>query len=259
VPLLLQLLVWYFLITNFLPAGTDPLRPFAWVYISQNGLQYPIPEWELGHLTGFAGFILGCIAAWFYRRSAWRHLEATGNARPIILPMLGIMIGGALLGWVVGGAPNVVLVPEPGEFSIVGGGSLTPEYLSLTLGLTLYTAAFVAEIVRGGVQSVSIGQTEASAALGLSRAHTLRLILLPQALRVIIPPTTSQYLNLTKNSSLAVVIGYPDLVSVASTSLNQTGRAVECIAVIMAVYLTVSLVTAGLMNLYNRKVAIKER
>jgi ABC-type amino acid transport system permease subunit len=161
--------------------------------------------------------------------------------------------------WIVGGAPTALELPERNDLNVAGGGAVTPEFLAVTIGLTVYTAAFVAEIVRSGIQSVPWGQTEAASALGLSRGLALKLILLPQALRVIIPPMTNQYLNLTKNSSLAVAVGYPDLVSISNTTLNQTGRAVECIAVIMAVYLTLSLVTASLMNWYNARSAIKER
>ena len=150
-------------------------------------------------------------------------------------------------------------LPVPEGFTIMGGITLSPEFLALLLGLSFYTAAFVAEVVRAGIAAVPRGQTEAAQSIGLSRAKTLRLVVLPQALRVIIPPLTNQYLNLTKNSSLAVAIGYPDVVSVANTALNQTGRAVECIAIIMAVYLATSLSTAALMNVYNRRAAIGER
>ena len=149
--------------------------------------------------------------------------------------------------------------PVKGEFAIENGGSLTPEFLSVLLGLTVYTAAFVAEVVRSGIQSVARGQGEAASALGLNPNQTMRLVMLPQALRVIIPPMTNQFLNLTKNSSLAVAIGYPDVVSIANTALNQTGRAVECIAIVMLVYLTTSLATSFLMNWYNTRSAIKER
>ena len=142
---------------------------------------------------------------------------------------------------------------------VEGGASATPEFLAVLIGLVMYTASFIAEVVRGGIQSVSLGQTEAAGALGLSRRQTMRLVVLPQALRVIIPPLTNQYLNLTKNSSLAVAIGYPDVVSIANTTLNQSGRAVECIAIIMLVYLSTSLSTSALMNWYNKKMAIKER
>ena len=149
--------------------------------------------------------------------------------------------------------------PFQGEFAVESGAVLSPEFLSLLFGLTVYTAAFVAEVVRAGVQSVAAGQTEAAQALGLDHRQTLRLVVLPQALRVIIPPMTNQYLNLTKNSSLAVAIGYPDIVSIANTALNQSGRAVECISIIMLVYLCTSLATSLLMNMYNRRAALKER
>ena len=150
-------------------------------------------------------------------------------------------------------------MPEKTEITVVGGGAVTPEFLTVLMGLTLYTASYIAEIVRGGIQAVAYGQHEAAAALGLARGQEIRLVLLPQALRVIIPPLTSQYLNLTKNSSLAVAIGYPDVVSIANTALNQTGRSVECIAIIMAVYLTTSLSTSLFMNWYNRRVTLVGR
>ena len=203
VPLLLQLFIWYFILTETLPPIEEALRPLANVFFSKNGLQFPIPLWE----GGFAG---------------WD-------------------------------------IPEKTELNVVGGGSVTPEYLTVLCGLTIYTAAYIAEIVRAGIQAVPYGQHEASAALGLSRRMEVRLVLLPQALRVIIPPLTSQYLNLTKNSSLAVAVGYPDLVSISNTSLNQTGRAIECIAIIMACYLTLSLLTSWFMNTYNKRALLKER
>ena len=146
-----------------------------------------------------------------------------------------------------------------GDFAIENGAALTPEFMAVLLGLTVYTAAFVAEVVRAGLLSVPAGQTEAAKALGLSRLQTLQLITLPQALRVVIPPLTNQYLNLTKNSSLAVAIGYPDVVSIANTAINQTGRAVECIAIVMLIYLTTSLLTSAGMNWFERRHAIPER
>ena len=172
---------------------------------------------------------------------------------------LGIFLACGIAGWLAGGAPMQMNTPMRGDFAIENGGSLTPEFLALLIGLTMYTAAFVAEVVRGGIQSVPQGQAEAASALGLSQGQSMRLVLLPQALRVIIPPITNQYLNLTKNSSLAVAIGYPDVVSIANTSINQTGRAVECIALIMLVYLSTSLATSILMNWYNARAEIKER
>jgi general L-amino acid transport system permease protein len=250
IPVLLQLLMWYFVLNEWLPPVSDALKPFPGVFLSKSGMSFPIPEWEHGHLVTIAGLVLGIAAAWFYRRRARATFERTGVARPMLWPTLAIVAVGALLGWVAGGAPTALELPVRNDLN---------EFLAVTIGLTIYTASFVAEIVRSGIQSVPWGQTEAAGALGLSRGQALKLVLLPQALRVIIPPLTNQYLNLTKNSSLAVAVGYPDLVSISNTTLNQTGRAVECIAVIMAVYLTLSLATAALMNWYNSRSAIKER
>jgi general L-amino acid transport system permease protein len=185
--------------------------------------------------------------------------EQTGRIKSMFWVPIAIVTGFSLSGWLLGGAPTQIDFPMQGEFAIEKGGSLTPEFLSLLLGLTVYTAAFVAEVVRSGIQAVSAGQAEAAAALGLSRGQTMRLVMLPQALRVMIPPMTNQFLNLTKNSSLAVAIGYPDVVSIANTAINQTGRAVECIAIIMLLYLSTSLLTSLLMNWYNARAAIKER
>jgi general L-amino acid transport system permease protein len=197
--------------------------------------------------------------AWVYRRWAKRQFEASGRVRSMFWMPMVIIVAASLLGWLLGGAPTALNRPFKGDFSIENGGALTPEFLAVLLGLTLYTASFIAEVVRGGIQSVPLGQSEAAAALGLSRQQEMRLVMLPQALRVIIPPLTNQYLNLTKNSSLAVAIGYPDVVSIANTALNQTGRAVECISLVMLVYLSTSLGTAVLMNWYNSRSAIKER
>jgi general L-amino acid transport system permease protein len=172
---------------------------------------------------------------------------------------LAIVFASVVIGWLAGGAPHAFNRPIQGEFAIEQGGALTPEFMAVLLGLTIYTAAFVAEVVRAGIQSVPAGQAEAANAIGLSQGQTMRLVMLPQALRVIIPPLTNQYLNLTKNSSLAVAIGYPDVVSIANTAINQTGRAVECIAIVMLVYLTTSLATSALMNWYNARAAIQER
>ncbi|MFZ4479380.1 MAG: amino acid ABC transporter permease [Rhodoferax sp.] len=258
VPVLLQLLMWYIVFTETLPATTD-----AWaigpVFLSKGGLSFPIPVWAAGHLWSLVGLIAGLAFASGYRRWALRQFEATGRLRSMFWVPVAICLAGAVLGWLAGGAPTALDSPIKGEFAIEKGGSLTPEFLSVLLGLTIYTAAFVAEVVRSGIQSVARGQNEAAAALGLSPGQSMRLITLPQALRVIIPPMTNQFLNLTKNSSLAVAIGYPDVVSIANTALNQTGRAVECIAIVMLVYLTTSLSTSLLMNWYNSRSAIKER
>lgn len=258
VPILLQLLMWYLMFTEVLPAANEPLIVGP-LFLSKGGLNFPIPVWASGHVWAVWGMLAGVIAAWWYRKAAMRHFETTGRARRMVWAPLGIIVGAGFAGWILGGAPTALNMPIQGEFAIENGGALTPEFLSVLLGLTVYTAAFVAEVVRGGIQSVSAGQAEAAAALGLARGQTMRLVMLPQALRVIIPPVTNQYLNLTKNSSLAVAIGYPDVVSIANTALNQTGRAVECISIIMLVYLTTSLSTSLLMNWYNDRAAIKER
>ena len=258
VPVLLQLLMWYLFFTEVLPAAQE-----AWVvgplFLSKGGLSFPVPVWKAGHAWGAMGLLAGLVLAYVYRGWAFKKFEATGKIRSMFWVPLGIFVLTGLLGWLVGGAPTEMEFPIKGDFSIEKGGALTPEFLSVLIGLTVYTSAFVAEVVRAGIQSVSRGQAEASAALGLNQNQTMRLVMLPQALRVIIPPMTNQFLNLTKNSSLAVAIGYPDVVSIANTALNQTGRAVECIAIVMLVYLTTSLTTSLLMNWYNTRSAIKER
>ena len=259
VPVLLQLLMWYLLLTEFLPPMLDAPSIFGLFYLSKGGFSFPSPEWNLGVVLAAAGLVAGVVAAWLYRRWALRQVELTGRVRSLYNVPLAIVLAGLVAGWLVGGAPTAWSVPRPEGFAMVGGVSASPEFLAVLFGLVLYTAAFIAEVVRAGIASVSHGQTEAAGSLGLSRAHAMRLVILPQALRVIIPPLTSQYLNLTKNSSLAVAIGYPDIVSIANTALNQTGRAVECIALIMAVYLTTSLSTSAFMNWYNRRTAIRER
>jgi general L-amino acid transport system permease protein len=259
IPLLLQLFFWYTVMTGLLPPVREALRLLPGVYLSKSGLMFPIPVSHpiYPYVTGALG--VGCLLAWGVGRWAKRRQDSTGQQTRLLLPCLGLIAGTPLLVWLLGGAPTAWDVPTPTRFTFTGGMSITPEFLSLLTGLTIYTAAFIAENVRGGIQAVPPGQTEAASALGLRRGIALRLIILPQALRIIIPPTTSQYLNLTKNSSLAVAIGYPDLVSITNTSLNQTGQAIECIAIMMGVYLTISLSISAVMNVYNRYVALVER
>ena len=172
---------------------------------------------------------------------------------------MSLVFGLPVLGWLIGGAPTTLDTPELRGFNFVGGGTLSPEFAALLLGLVIYTAGFIAEIVRSGIMAIGKGQTEAALSLGLTKAQNLRLIILPQALRVIIPPMTNQYLNLTKNSSLAVAIGYPDIVSIANTTINQTGQAIEGIGIIMLVFLSISLGIAAFMNWYNKRIALVER
>ena len=259
VPILLQLLMWYLLFTELLPDPFDPVSAFKMFYLSKGGFAFPIPVWGMGVGLALLGALVGIGAAWAYRRWAMRRFEKTGQAPSLFWIPLALVIGGAVLGWVLGGAPTAMDIPKHSDGPVEGGGTVTPEFMAVLLGLVFYTSAFVAEVVRAGIASVPHGQTEAAGSLGLARGHMMRLVILPQALRVIIPPMTNQYLNLTKNSSLAVAIGYPDVVSISNTAINQTGRAVECIAIIMLVYLTTSLTTSFFMNWYNKKSAIKER
>ncbi len=259
IPVLLQLLVWYLLLTEWLPDPGEPMSLGGLVFLSKGGLSFPMPVWELGQGLAALGAVVGGVLAWAWAGQTRRHFEQTGQPRPVFWPGLGLVLAGAVLGWLIGGAPSAWNLPKVGDVSVDGGGALTPEFISVLAGLTFYTASFVAEVVRAGIASVPRGQSEAAAALGVSPGQQMRLVVLPQALRVIIPPMTNQFLNLTKNSSLAVAIGYPDVVSISNTAINQTGRAVECIALIMAVYLTTSLLTSWLMNWYNQRAAIKER
>lgn len=259
VPILLQLLMWYLFFVEVLPPPQEAWNLADLFYLSKGGFAMPSPVWVLGHVWVGAGLLVGIALTVVYRRWAQQQFELTGYDRNRwLLPLVGTL---ALMfvGWLVAGAPREWSVPEQLAFMVDGGIRATPEFLSVLIGLVMYTASFIAEVVRGGIQSVSHGQVEAAGALGLSKRHQMRLVILPQALRVIIPPMTNQYLNLTKNSSLAVAIGYPDVVSIANTTLNQTGRAVECIAIIMLVYLSTSLSTSAFMNWYNKRVAIKER
>ena len=259
VPILLQLLMWYLLLTEALPEPGEPLSLGGLVYLSKGGLSFPAPVWAAGHGWAVLGALVGVGAAWWYAGRARKQFEATGQARATVLPGLALIVVCTAAGWALGGAPSQWRLPEVTDVAVTGGGEITPEFIAVLMGLVLYTSAFIAEVVRAGIQSVPLGQSEAANALGLPPGRQMKLVVLPQALRVIIPPLTNQYLNLTKNSSLAVAIGYPDVVSISNTAINQTGRAVECIAIIMLIYLFTSLSTSGVMNWYNKRAAIKER
>jgi general L-amino acid transport system permease protein len=251
--------MWYLLFVEVLPPPQTAWNVAGVIYLSKGGFAFPVPVWGAGHLWMLIGVLAGMSVGWGWRRRVQRRFELTGHdGDRVWVPVLATLVF-AFVGWLAGGGPGQWRVPEQLAFVVDGGASATPEFLALLIGLVFYTAAFVAEVVRGGIQSVAHGQVEAAQALGLSQRLQMRLVVLPQALRVIVPPLTNQYLNLTKNSSLAVAIGYPDVVSIANTTLNQTGRAVECIAIIMGVYLTTSLATSGFMNWYNKRVAIRER
>jgi general L-amino acid transport system permease protein len=253
VPLLLQLLFWYALLTHMLPRPREALSPIVGVFLSNRGFYVPSLADNPLHAYALAALVAGLLAGALV---LYRARGGKGGWGPAVAA-IALTLAPPLLVYVLGGTPIVLDIPELKGLNFRGGARITPEFAALLIGLVVYTSAFIAEIVRGGIESVARGQREAAAALGLSAAATLRFVMLPQALRVIVPPLTSQYLNLTKNSSLAVAIGYPDLVSIANTTINQTGQAVEGIAVIMAVYLTISLTIAAFMNLYNRKIALK--
>lgn len=258
-PLLLQLFFWYAIITEVLPHPRQALNPFEGVFLSNRGLKVPFPEWHASYLYVGIALAVGIVLTVVLLRWAHRRQMETGQQYSLLLLSLPPILGLPLLVFLVAGAPLEMNVPELRGFNFVGGLNMTPEFTALLAGLTLYTAAFIAEIVRSGILAVAKGQSEAALSLGLRPGLVLRLVILPQALRVIVPPLTSQYLNLIKNSSLAVAIGYPDLVSVMNTTLNQTGQAVEGIAMIMATYLTISLLISAYMNWYNRRIAFKER
>lgn len=258
VPVYLQLLIWYLVFAEALP-DLDGAWNVGHFYLSKNGISFPWPVWELGQTLALVGAGLGLVFGLYYRRVARTHFELTGQPRPVLWVALAATLALSVLGWLAGGAPMEWDLPKMGDFQIEDGGAFSPEFMALLFGLVFYTAAFIAEVVRSGIASVSLGQHEAAASLGLSKRQAMRLVVLPQALRVIIPPLTSQYLNLTKNSSLAVAIGYPELVSIANTTLNQTGRAIEALSIVMLVYLTLSLITSALMNWFNASAAIQER
>ena len=259
IPVLLQLFFFYALFYESFPGPRQALHPLPGLFISNRGVDYAVPAVHEAHSWMFWAFTLACVVLFFVNRWANKRQERTGEQFPLFWPGLGFLIGLPLLVWVLFGSPVEMDVPVLTGFNFKGGMNISPEFSALLLGLVLYTASFIAQIVRAGIQSISHGQTEAAMSVGLKQKHVLKLVIFPQALRVIVPPLTSQLLNLTKNSSLAVAIGYPDFVSVTGTTINQTGQAVEGVALMMIVYLAFSLSTSAFMNWYNRKIAIIER
>lgn len=260
IPLLLQIFFWYFAVLQALPSPRESISVGDSLFINVRGLYMTRPVFEEGSNLIFIAFAVSLVFSFVFSRWAKRKQEATGEQTPVFIVSLAAIIGLPLIAFFVAGMPVSLEYPELKGFNFRGGISIIPELAALVLALSIYTASFIAEIVRSGINAVSHGQTEAAMALGLSRSKTLRLVVIPQAMRIIIPPLTSQYLNLTKNSSLAMAIGYPDLVSVfAGTTLNQTGQAIEIIAMTMGVYLVLSLFTSLLMNIYNAKMALVER
>jgi len=258
IPVLLQLFLWYTLI-NSLPGARQALNPLPMVFLSNRGLTFPVLVGQPVHWVMLGLFVVGAIATFAFRRWAQRRQAETGRPVPLLWPALGLLIGPPLICFLAAGAPLAIDAPTLRGFNFGGGTTVTPEFTALLFGLIIYTAAYIAEVVRAGILAVAKGQTEAALALGLPPGKVLRLVVLPQALRIIIPPMTSLYLDLTKNSSLAVGVGYPDLVSIGNTTINQTGQAIEGFMMMMAVYLSISLAIAAFMNWYNRRIALVER
>jgi general L-amino acid transport system permease protein len=258
IPLLLQLLFWYTILQG-LPGPKQAFHLGHIAFLSNRGMKLPEIDWQPAHTGAVLAFIAGVVGTILWNRRARRQQEATG-LRPAVWPVaLALLIGLPVAVWAILGAPFQPELPVLRGFNFQGGGTVSPEYFALLLGLVTYTASYIAEIVRSGIQAIPQGQWEAAGALGLRPGHVLRQIILPQSLRIIIPPMTSQYLNLTKNSSLAIAIGFQDIVSIDDTAINQTGQAIEGIAIIMAVYLTISLSISLFMNWYNAHIALVER
>jgi len=259
IPVLLQLFFWYAIFYETLPPPREAIYPGAGIYLCNRGVAFTVPEAHSAHQYMLLAFLIGGAAIYGIRRWAKKRQEETGRLFPTLWVGLSLLLGLPGVTWLAFGAPLKMDVVRLEGFNLTGGVMLSPEFIALLMGLILYTAAYVAEVVRAGIQSVSKGQKEAAMAIGLRPGLVLNLVILPQALRVIIPPLTSQMLNLTKNSSLAVAIGYPDFVSVANTTMNQTGQSIEGVALIMIVYLFFSLSTSAFMNWYNKRVALVER
>lgn len=253
VPLLLQLYLWYAVMTQILPPASSAPELLPGVYLAKSGLHFPVLRTGGGLI--FAALLLGLAAAFIYGRWSTERAARTGQP-PLfwVKPALTLGLPVAAIAFLAATTPFDV--PKQTRFSFSGGGMVTPELTALLVGLSLYNAAFIGEILRAGILSVSRGQTEAATALGLGRSQTLRLVIIPQAMKVVVPPLANQYLNLAKNTSLAIAIGYPDLMSIGNTIVNQTGQAIEVIAILMGVYLTLSLSISAFMNWYNARVAL---
>ncbi len=260
IPLLLQLLFWYTVVLKSLPQPRQSISLFGAVFLNTRGLVLPNPVFhDAAGLVGWAA-LAGIVAAVVVSVVASRRQAATGHQLPTFWIGLALVIGLPLLAYLALGLPIGLELPQLKGFNFTGGKQVFPEFAALLLGLSIYTGAFISEIVRSGIQAVGRGQHEAASALGVRPNIIMRLVVIPQSMRVIVPPLTNQYLNLIKNSSLAVFIGYPDLVQVfAGTVLNQTGAAIQCMAITMAIYLAISLVISTGMNVYNKRVALVER
>ncbi|OUW95325.1 MAG: amino acid ABC transporter permease [Pelagibacteraceae bacterium TMED237] len=259
VPLLLQIILWYSILIQ-LPRVKQSLQFLDVFYISNRGLYSPRPIFESGFSYIFLAIVLALISSFFIRRWAKKRQDSTGEQFPVFYSSTGLIVIIPLILFFILGSPMSFEHPEMKGFNFKGGLVIRPEFIAMFLALSIYTAAFISETVRAGIMSVTKGQREASAALGLKQSWIMRLIIIPQALRVIVPPLTSQYLNLTKNSSLGIAVGYADLVhGFGGISLNQTGQAIECMVIVMATYLTISLTISFFMNIYNKSIQFKEK
>ncbi len=259
IPLLLQIFIWYALVLKPLPGVKQAINISDTLFVSNRGITTPHATFGDGAWLSLALLAAALVGTWAFRRWSWKRQEATGQILPVWWISIPIIIAAPIIGLLLAGWPVTWNYPELAGFNFKGGMTLVPEFIALFLALVIYTAAFIAEIVRSGIIAVSYGQTEASSALGLNNGKTLRLVVIPQAMRIIIPPLTSQYLNLTKNSSLAVAIGYPDLMYAAGTVNSQSGKAIEVFFIALIVYLTTSLVTSLFMNWFNARMKLVER
>ncbi|MBR0555739.1 amino acid ABC transporter permease [Ciceribacter sp. L1K23] len=259
IPVLLVIFFWYSGVLSTLPQVRESLElPFG-MFLNNRGLAIPKPSWGDGSIVLPIAFGVAIVAAIVMARWAKARQAATGQQFPVGWASLGLIVGLPVLAFAAVGWPLSFSFPELGRFNLTGGAVLGPEFVALYLALSFYTASFIAETIRAGIRGVAKGQSEASAALGLQPSQATRLVVVPQAMRIIIPPLTSQYLNLTKNSSLAAAIGFPDLVATGGTTLNQTGQAVEVVSIWMVVYLSISLATSVFMNWFNARMALVER
>jgi general L-amino acid transport system permease protein len=259
VPLLLWLFLIYKLISEAFPGPRQAINVLNSFFLSNRGLYFPVPLADPIHQWMGIALLVGIVATFIVKRWAKKRQDTTGQPFPLFSAAVGLVLGLPILVWLLGGASLHMSWPELKGFNFEGGTVIQPEFTALLVGLVLYTSAFVAEIVRSGILALNKGQSEAAMAIGLSRTQVMRLVLLPQALRIIVPPMTSQYLNITKNSSLAIAIGYPDLVASVNVTINQTGQAIENILIIMVAYLSVSLSISAFMNWYNKRIALRER
>ena len=260
VPVLVHILLIHGILVHSLPKPKQAISVGEQFFLTNRGFYLPKPVYEPAFWAVVAAFIIGIAIAWWYRRNAKLKQIETGEQSPVFIVSLVAIIGLPIVVYFLAGQPITWDMPVLKGFNFKGGMALKPEFLSLWLALSLYTAAFIAENVRSGIESVNRGQTEASLALGMPRSRTMNLVVIPQALRVIIPPLTSQYLNITKNSSLAIAIGYMDIVAtIGGITLNQTGREMECMIIVLGLYLFFSLTISLLMNWYNRRIALVER